>query len=808
MKTLVSVQQIPVGSRSSLARAGGTLAVLCALALCTGCSSQEESVRRAQAEVGKAMAEGDLEAARAALARLRKNEPATPEAVQQVANLMIRAGEAPQALWLLQDGLQRFPERHDLRLLFARVALMLGEASRALAELEPIERDSLFHPDALVLRARATLELGQLDAALTILAEADDLYPELPAARLVHYQVLFQERRFEEALKLVEEAKAHAASDAELRALRIMEARARGIQGEREEAVAILLQLAEEDMDSFGAWPMLVQALTALDRREEAVALVESAIEEDLERGQLYPLLADIYVEDGERAKAEEVLRRFVEISQSPSAYMSLARFHRSAGDLEQVLSLVEEALGQFPRQPMLLAARVEVLLDLERLDDARATLQEMQSEERVGERPEIQYLQARVKLAGGDAQGAADLLRELAGDLDRAETHFYLGLSLEELGDLEGAERAYALAQERSSGLAEPVLALLRVAAKQEDAVGQRDAARRLLRFPEHRAAAFGVLVESLLTLQSFAPAERAARRFREEAPEALDAHILLARALWQQGHADDAEQVLADAEEQLGPSPGITAERAAALAAADRTGDGVAALEEALAERPDDPELIHMLAGLYFEQRDFGRGSALVDRALEQNPDDLGPLRLRVIYAAVNGPLEIARADAERYLEKHPRDHEIHFRLGSVYARLGLTDEAVKAYRRSAELAEGAFAPRNNLALLYQESGDLDQALELAHEAYELQETDPDVLDTLGWIYFEKGLLERSISLLEEAHEGAPGRIGTLHLALAYREAGRTDEAQELLATLVDRADLAANLRSQAEAALRQLR
>lgn len=783
-------------------------AVACAMLFGSlACSSADEPIRRAQAEVRQAMAEGDLEAARETLARLRKSEPEAPGDVQRLATLMVRAGEAPQALWLLEDALQRFSERHDLRLLFGRVALLLGEASRALAKLEPIEAGSLFHPDALVLRARAILELGDLAEALAILEEADELYPELPDARKVHFEVLFQEQRYGDALAVVEEAKTKAASEEELRELRVLEARARGVQGETEEAVAILREIAQEAPERFGGWRTLVRALTNLERRDEAVALIEASLEEDPERLRLYPILADVHLQDGRRDQAKAALRRFIEVSQSPSAYLQMVRFHRGGGDTEQALEVVDQALRDFPDQPMLQSARIEALLDLDRLKEARATLAAMESEDRVGARLEREYLRGRVELAEGDAESASERLRELVETLNRADTQFHFGRALEQVSDLAGAQRAYATAQQHMPGAPEPVLALLRVAEKRQDPVAQRDTARRLLRFPAHRTLGFRVLAESLLQLDNLNAAEGVARRFVEQEPEELDAHLLLSRALWRQRRVDQAQQVLDKAQAQHGAKPEIVAERAAVLAVADRSGDAIAALERALQEKPDDLDLMEKLAVLHFEKGDFEAGSALIDRALEQDPGSLQPLRLRAVYTAVNGPLEVARRDAERYLAKRPGDHELHFRLGSVYARLGLTEKAVEAYRRSAELAEGAFAPRNNLAVLFQASGDLDQALELAHEAYERAQGNPDVLDTLGWIYFEKGLVDRSISVLEEAHDSAPGSLGSLHLALAYREAGRTDEAQELLSDLVARADAPTDIRRQAEDVLHTL-
>jgi len=81
----------------------------------------------------------------------------------------------------------------------------------------------------------------------------------------------------------------------------------------------------------------------------------------------------------------------------------------------------------------------------------------------------------------------------------------------------------------------------------------------------------------------------------------------------------------------------------------------------------------------------------------------------------------------------------------------------------------------------------GDLDGALAAAQEAYRLDETNPYVMDTLGELYLRKGLADRAISLLKEAQAAAPDLSdATLHLALAYRDTGRTVEARALLTSL----------------------
>jgi Flp pilus assembly protein TadD len=130
------------------------------------------------------------------------------------------------------------------------------------------------------------------------------------------------------------------------------------------------------------------------------------------------------------------------------------------------------------------------------------------------------------------------------------------------------------------------------------------------------------------------------------------------------------------------------------------------------------------------------------------------------------------------------------VHFLLGVILESLGDRPSATAAYRRASELDEGDARAFNNLAVLLAAEDNLEEALAAAQEAYRLDEANPYVMDTLGELYLRKGLIERAISLLEDAHAAAPDlNDAALHLALAYRESGRTPEARALLVELKQR-------------------
>jgi tetratricopeptide (TPR) repeat protein len=108
----------------------------------------------------------------------------------------------------LEQAVRRHTDRDDLRLALARVALILGNPSLANEAVLPVAPASEQHPFALILRAQAELNLGDLERALATLAEAERLYPERPEARLVRISTLLSERRQDEARNAIDEARA------------------------------------------------------------------------------------------------------------------------------------------------------------------------------------------------------------------------------------------------------------------------------------------------------------------------------------------------------------------------------------------------------------------------------------------------------------------------------------------------------------------------------------------------------------------------------------------------------------------------
>jgi tetratricopeptide (TPR) repeat protein len=800
-------------------RAASPLALLLAGAIAAGCAPREERADAARAAVRQALERGDRARALDAIGDLRDALPETPDALLEVAGLLVQAGDAPRTGWLLEEGVRRHPERDDLKTALARVAMLLGNPSQAREAVLAIGADSEQHAAALVVRAQAELQLGDLERALATLAEADRLYPDRPEARLVRISTLLAERRRDDARAAVEEARAaldraaaqtpeqeEEARDLQHR-LDVTLAQIQAEQGETDAALASLRERVRSDAQDVLAWRTLVNVLAQQQRRAEAIALLEEALAGDGPPAELRALLAELHVAAGDEAAAEAALRALVETSDSPAAIVPLAEFLSERDRTEDLLAALDAALARFPDEPRLRLLRFETLLARKLLDGARAEADRFTETTFEGD-PEVDYVRARLALAGGDARRAAEQLRHLAPRLDTAATQFWLGRALEETGDTEGARRRYGLAQQRDPAWPAPAAALLALEQARGDWAAVAGTARLLVARAPETIGAWVALVAALESLGEGEAAEQVARQCRERHPDRPEPHVLVAQALRAQGRTDEALTALAEAE-RAGAGPEAAVERVLTLGMGGRVAEGVAAARTALAADPERADLHAALASLLFAAGAGDEGDAATDRALALEPSEPRPLRVRCEFRAASGAFGGARDDCARYLEARPDDALAHFLLGLAFAGLGEDERAVAAYRRAAELDERDPRPRNNLADLLARRGDLDGALDAAQEAYRLAEKDPYVMDTLGALYLEKKLGSRAVALLEQAHAGLPEHPEVaLHLARAYREVGRSEDARGILTALDERGLDDPALRARLEEELRVLR
>jgi tetratricopeptide (TPR) repeat protein len=142
-------------------------------------------------------------------------------------------------------------------------------------------------------------------------------------------------------------------------------------------------------------------------------------------------------------------------------------------------------------------------------------------------------------------------------------------------------------------------------------------------------------------------------------------------------------------------------------------------------------------------------------------------------------------ARAAIETAIKANGENVELLHAEAVRQASLGQYDDAIATFRRVLEIdPENALALNNFATVLAERPNQRGEALELIQRAIDLRGRIPALLDTHGTILLKIGDAKQAIISLEEATAGgAADARYYLHLAAAYQQAERYEDAQRML-------------------------
>jgi tetratricopeptide (TPR) repeat protein len=450
-------------------------------------------------------------------------------------------------------------------------------------------------------------------------------------------------------------------------------------------------------------------------------------------------------------------------------------------GAVKHLREVVERDLGSpLPREQL-----IRLLILQGRIANARAAFVRMSDE--FPDDPVTRRTEARIALAEGRTDDAAEIMRAVAATSQDFQTHHLL-----------------AATEYRNRNLPNAAAAIDRALALRADFALE---SMRLKARIHHDSEEWAALLRSL----------RQITRNGHPLPDAEK--LMSARALYgldrpQQG-AELLERMLA---EESPPA-------AVAVEYARREGDthpeqAAAHLAAALARAPANPELLEELveielrtgnakgallrlnavidsgrarprtlllrARVFTAAGSFDRAEADALRAFEADPALPGGVNaLYAIYEA-QGRLDEARTSFEEAEAAGVLHSGARLLLGRIYLRQGETDRAQEMFEKVLHDDAKSTGAKIDLAYLLAESGrNLDRALQLAEEAQQSLGADPDAAHAVGYVYLRKGLYEAALQQflraldLSEAQPG--GREPTLryHLGLTLDALHRNEEA-----------------------------
>lgn len=671
-----------------------------------------------------AEARGDMEAALGSYRIAAAEHDAGPEAHRQLARLQRTRGDLSEAL---------------------RYAI----AAYRLAPRAP----GVLAEKALVMRA-----IGNLDAAVSAARRAVLLVPDHVGATLTLVEVLTARDGRQAALEAIE------ASPVRDR-LPLVEARVGLLDrlGRPQEAIdclrAALAGRRPRDPDAGALARKLAQRLISAGRLDEAGRVLDARLAGAPDDLDTILARADLILAREGLAAAETMLERRIEAAGHPVGALAHRRLH--------VLLLIAD--GRHERAQALFGDDAG---SVRGVDGARAALRQARRWLDASA-PVPAFELARAALAAAPAdQEPARLVADLALALGRVS---------EGAQALDGAVEALG-ARARTGTL----VAAARLAA----ATGRVAAAQDMLDRAIARSAGAVEAIEAKARLLARQARVSTALSLVEEAVTARPGSAALAALrgdlLLDAGRITEAGDValtLLDGAGRLG-DPEAGAAGAALLAdvldatVQDDRREGLA--RRALARAPGSVALRLQLATL-----GGSHAARHVVAAMRRAPGEARSYLLAAERAEARGEPQAALVWIERGLERVGRTDLLRLHRARLLESLGRAAEAIAEYEILHALAPASVTLANNLASLLAERGGAPDMARAEGLAARLRHFDvPAYLDTLGWIELHRGDRAAAIALLERAARALPENATVhRHLALAYRLAGRTQEAASML-------------------------
>ena len=205
-------------------------------------------------------------------------------------------------------------------------------------------------------------------------------------------------------------------------------------------------------------------------------------------------------------------------------------------------------------------------------------------------------------------------------------------------------------------------------------------------------------------------------------------------------------------------------------------------------------DPTQYSQLALVLARQQKLPEAIALCQQAAASDATSRPAVVLStVLLESPASASDLQQADAllGAALSQHPQDVRLLYGVALVRVLQKREAEAIALLRKVVTINPRSVPALNNLAMVL---GDIptqrSEALRLIDQAIEIGGRNPSLLDTKGAILIYNGRSREAIPLLEQA-AGDPQADPRhhFHLALAYRDVGRLDEARRYLQRALDR-------------------
>ncbi|MDD3328085.1 MAG: PEP-CTERM system TPR-repeat protein PrsT [Zoogloea sp.] len=183
------------------------------------------------------------------------------------------------------------------------------------------------------------------------------------------------------------------------------------------------------------------------------------------------------------------------------------------------------------------------------------------------------------------------------------------------------------------------------------------------------------------------------------------------------------------------------------------------MAAVQTLEKKRPNDPVTFNMKGGVLIASKDPAGARKAFEKALELKPDFLPALSNLARLDIGDKQIDVARKRYDDFLVKNPKNSQAYLQYAELLAMTGTPVKDVQAVLDRGLAATPTAVPiRVALVRLLAQSGDTKRALLLAQEAAVAAPDDPTILDLLGRAQVAAGEMQQALSTYEKLTSRLP--------------------------------------------------
>jgi tetratricopeptide (TPR) repeat protein len=499
----------------------------------------------------------------------------------------------------------------------------------------------------------------------------------------------------------------------------------------QQRAVSEFEQIVKDNPDDVASYLILSQLYRETSNNAKAEETLKKALEVQPDSSDASTQLATLYMDIGEFHGAIDLLQKLVAKDEDPDLMGMLAYAYEQIHDYQAAATTYGRALELDAENPAFRKGLAQNLLYSRQYDQA---LEEYQNEVRANPKDADAYLRiSQIYRAQGKYDQARESLNQAAdADPDNLEVRYNVVL----LDEIQGkTEDAIALIKQ-----------VLQATAKDGPNY-----------YTVQEKANRSIFLEKLGSLyadnNNFSAAEKTYEEMEQLGGDAAARAQARLIETYQENHQYD--KALESSSEALKENPKnreVVMARASLLASTGDTDGAVALLQPLLTGGADD--------------RDVWLALAQIQTRVKRFSDAMQ-----------------STAKAEAFSESDDEKSYIHFLYGSIWERQRVYDKAEQEFREALKLNPDSAETLNYLGYMFADQGvRLDEAVQLIQRALGIEPNSGAYLDSLGWAYYKQDRFDLAEQYLQKAVSRIPNDPTIrAHLGDVYFKSGRSPQAVE---------------------------